>query len=68
MRQSASAPSTQTTQTELTEKLHVDPEQGIAQRTAAPVMMADDAEVRRQTERTSRTQIRAIAGGVMQSG
>merc|ERR1719160_1459885 len=43
MRRSGSAPST--TQTELTQALHVDPELGTAPRTTAPVMMADDAEV-----------------------
>merc|ERR1719456_10289 len=41
LRRSGSAPSTPT-QTELTQALHVDPE--LAQRTVAPVMMADDAE------------------------
>jgi hypothetical protein len=43
MRRSGSAPST--TQTELTQALHVDAELGTAPRTTAPVMMADDAEV-----------------------
>ena len=56
-----------TTQTELTQALHVDPELGTAPRTTAPVMMADDAEVRRGTERMSRAQSHAFTGGVKQS-
>ena len=56
----------QTTQTELTEAF-VDPEQGTAQRTAAPVMMLDDAEVRRVAGGTIRAQIRAFAHSIMRS-
>jgi len=62
LRQSASAPSMQTTQTELTEAF-VDPEQGTAQRTAAPVMMLDDAEVPQSEGRRAAMQKAAAAVG-----
>ena len=62
LRQSASAPSMQTTQTELTEAF-VDPEQGTAQRTAAPVMMLDDAEVPQSEGRRAAMQKAVAAVG-----
>jgi hypothetical protein len=58
MRRSGSTPST--TQTELTQALHVDPELGTATRTTAPVMMADDAEV---MDRRAAVQKAAMAMG-----
>ena len=42
MRRSGSTPST--TQTELTQALHVDPELGTAPRTTAPIMMAENVD------------------------
>merc|ERR1719389_1276117 len=63
MRRSDSTPST--TQTELTQALHVDPELGTAPRTTAPVMMADDAEV---MDRRAAVQKAAMAMGGAAAG